>query len=104
MGRGHDGKGGLAHSEGVCEDHWCRQISAARSASDLCSALPCFGRGSWSRSNFFWGTSQFKLPNGTLGARSEEHTSELQSRENLVCRLLLEKKKKTTKNQKIENK
>src|SRR5436309_15887461 len=27
------------------------------------------------------------------GQRSEEHTSELQSRENLVCRLLLEKKK-----------
>src|SRR5690606_42152717 len=27
--------------------------------------------------------------------RSEEHTSELQSRENLVCRLLLEKKKRT---------
>src|SRR5690606_41326003 len=27
--------------------------------------------------------------------RSEEHTSELQSRENLVCRLLLEKKKGT---------
>src|SRR5690606_40550256 len=27
------------------------------------------------------------------GIRSEEHTSELQSRENLVCRLLLEKKK-----------
>src|SRR5690606_41880104 len=31
-----------------------------------------------------------------LGTRSEEHTSELQSRENLVCRLLLEKKKKIT--------
>src|SRR3989442_8752655 len=28
--------------------------------------------------------------------RSEEHTSELQSRPHLVCRLLLEKKKKTT--------
>src|SRR5690606_41223464 len=28
-------------------------------------------------------------------SRSEEHTSELQSRENLVCRLLLEKKKNT---------
>src|SRR5690606_40822314 len=28
-----------------------------------------------------------------IGPRSEEHTSELQSRENLVCRLLLEKKK-----------
>src|SRR5690606_41882655 len=34
---------------------------------------------------------------GPLGGlnRSEEHTSELQSRENLVCRLLLEKKKPT---------
>src|SRR5690625_6496813 len=30
-----------------------------------------------------------------LGQRSEEHTSELQSRGHLVCRLLLEKKKKT---------
>src|SRR5690606_40968435 len=33
---------------------------------------------------------------GRAGDRSEEHTSELQSRENLVCRLLLEKKKKYT--------
>src|SRR2546430_12370147 len=31
-------------------------------------------------------------------ARSEEHTSELQSQSNLVCRLLLEKKKNTTSN------
>src|SRR2546427_7578083 len=31
--------------------------------------------------------------------RSEEHTSELQSQSNLVCRLLLEKKKKKTKMQ-----
>src|SRR2546422_8180814 len=30
----------------------------------------------------------------SLGVRSEEHTSELQSRLHLVCRLLLEKKKK----------
>src|SRR2546427_6597873 len=30
------------------------------------------------------------------GIRSEEHTSELQSQSNLVCRLLLEKKKKTS--------
>src|SRR2546422_5046928 len=37
---------------------------------------------------------------GPLGARSEEHTSELQSRLHLVCRLLLEKKKK--KKKKIE--
>src|SRR3712207_8637592 len=37
------------------------------------------------------------------GLRSEEHTSELQSRQYLVCRLLLEKKKKkTSKNTNIE--
>src|SRR3712207_8822461 len=35
-----------------------------------------------------------RLPkNGSPGERSEEHTSELQSRQYLVCRLLLEKKK-----------
>src|SRR5206468_8982117 len=33
----------------------------------------------------------------TSGFRSEEHTSELQSRSDLVCRLLLEKKKKKVK-------
>src|SRR5690349_23193576 len=32
---------------------------------------------------------------GAVDLRSEEHTSELQSRRDLVCRLLLEKKKKT---------
>src|SRR5260370_9249193 len=36
---------------------------------------------------------RFEIGNG----RSEEHTSELQSHLNLVCRLLLEKKKRTTK-------
>src|SRR3712207_7052304 len=37
----------------------------------------------------------YNLPGGTgPAARSEEHTSELQSRQYLVCRLLLEKKKK----------
>src|SRR5205809_6069054 len=35
---------------------------------------------------------------GPAGRRSEEHTSELQSRLHLVCRLLLEKKKKKKKN------
>src|SRR5688572_31690124 len=33
-------------------------------------------------------------PTPDVGIRSEEHTSELQSQSNLVCRLLLEKKKK----------
>src|SRR5256885_10737436 len=47
-----------------------------------------------------WPPSQIARPNGyavvrlsSCGERSEEHTSELQSPCNLVCRLLLEKKK-----------
>src|SRR2546430_6151761 len=39
---------------------------------------------------------------GVLAQRSEEHTSELQSQSNLVCRLLLEKKKKTHGNSQID--
>src|SRR3712207_7862490 len=41
--------------------------------------------------NWDW-LSSFAPPRG-IAARSEEHTSELQSRQYLVCRLLLEKKK-----------
>src|SRR5690606_39453824 len=39
------------------------------------------------------GAGQRLITTGFHRLRSEEHTSELQSRENLVCRLLLEKKK-----------
>src|SRR2546427_9595415 len=41
-------------------------------------------------------TSPARPEAGVQAARSEEHTSELQSQSNLVCRLLLEKKKKST--------
>src|SRR2546430_8610167 len=41
------------------------------------------------------GTGGGNLSSGVISSsRSEEHTSELQSQSNLVCRLLLEKKKK----------
>src|SRR5438874_7959922 len=69
-----------------------------------------------SRSETFWALSQYSPdvgvsrqpirfmsvdlpdPDGPITAtRSEEHTSELQSRRDLVCRLLLEKKKKNNK-------
>src|SRR6266478_8188940 len=40
------------------------------------------------------GTSQARTMLTNAQGRSEEHTSELQSQSNLVCRLLLEKKKK----------
>src|SRR5688572_31808671 len=37
---------------------------------------------------------EYRALHGSIHHRSEEHTSELQSQSNLVCRLLLEKKKK----------
>src|SRR5215469_6007355 len=46
---------------------------------------------SWHQSRATW---LLRPPDRVDGARSEEHTSELQSRRDLVCRLLLEKKKK----------
>src|SRR2546430_5716951 len=41
-------------------------------------------------------------PEPARPGRSEEHTSELQSQSNLVCRLLLEKKKKKSEHRQIE--
>src|SRR5690606_41078912 len=48
--------------------------------------------GQFRQAGFQLGRRLFKVLQD-IGDRSEEHTSELQSRENLVCRLLLEKKK-----------
>src|SRR3712207_8804943 len=53
--------------------------------SQISQAQPSFGSSSADATATF--------PNGST--RSEEHTSELQSRQYLVCRLLLEKKKQT---------
>src|SRR2546430_6765229 len=57
-------------------------------------ALPASG--SWQRGIDLRHRASTRLhlrDDGRLAARSEEHTSELQSQSNLVCRLLLEKKK-----------
>src|SRR6266511_4646635 len=67
----------------------------------LHDALPISGR-SGPRSRCGWrpGSSSpasIRPLSSSCRPRSEEHTSELQSRENLVCRLLLEKKKKKKK-------
>src|SRR5207302_9879589 len=79
-----------------------------RRSSDLCGASPTRAPGScwcWpppessaSRA-CHWVEAKTSRPGAppswsTPPSRSEEHTSELQSRENLVCRLLLEKKNK----------
>src|SRR2546430_10316531 len=46
----------------------------------------------------------FSVPShSTVPLRSEEHTSELQSQSNLVCRLLLEKKKKNTQHRRLSH-
>src|SRR5438132_13821711 len=63
-----------------------RSIKAGHSVM-RCSAVHFWGSRLWSRANR-------KSP------RSEEHTSELQSHSDLVCRLLLEKKKKKQKKHK----
>src|SRR5207302_8417874 len=50
----------------------------------------------------FMGDRAYLVTYHNTDPRSEEHTSELQSRENLVCRLLLEKKKKKKQNKDIQ--
>src|SRR2546427_6460080 len=54
------------------------------------------------RTDIWWTPLTMLVPLGTsqdrVAVRSEEHTSELQSQSNLVCRLLLEKKKKNNMN------
>src|SRR3712207_7977647 len=79
-----------------------------RSSYDLCSAVE---QRLWARLSVFTGGFDLQaaedvcgdehvptgdildLVDGLIARRSEEHTSELQSRQYLVCRLLLEKKK-----------
>src|SRR5437016_6378083 len=55
---------------------------------DVGTAVHVYADGKAFEVEFVTGSGQ------TLAVRSEEHTSELQSLTNLVCRLLLEKKKK----------
>src|SRR5690606_39968505 len=79
---------------------WMRKCSMPRCSgvSSTCQwSLPRCTMGSACHSSsavMRHSTSAHDCGRGKAG-RSEEHTSELQSRENLVCRLLLEKKKIT---------
>src|SRR5437870_12291122 len=63
----------------------------------LHDALPIFARyPGWGRSGDLNAGPSLRLSGSAAETRSEEHTSELQSRGHLVCRLLLEKKKQLT--------
>src|SRR2546430_3374387 len=64
--------------------HPDRPPVALRTPGDVAAAPAALARG----------VQSHRLP--ALRRRSEEHTSELQSQSNLVCRLLLEKKKEPT--------
>src|SRR5205085_10955815 len=71
-----------------------------RSSTPARTTTPWRSTSAWARRSDGRGRSHrdraapFAGAPGTALARSEEHTSELQSQSNLVCRLLLEKKKK----------
>src|SRR5688572_31297544 len=84
-------------------DAWRARPSSFRDSSNrrwCCGLLSriCFSSASLSRAACSeapgpCGTFLHSLSTSAIGKRSEEHTSELQSQSNLVCRLLLEKKK-----------
>src|SRR5690606_9061367 len=113
----------LVDRRGICTTHvrYSAPPSGSRAPNRRASLMPCGSRGrpraaaplSVSLMSVSGGTSEKCLGTATitsfagvgvtsstvnavtcLSSRSEEHTSELQSRENLVCRLLLETKKK----------
>src|SRR5688572_32039455 len=70
-------------------------VAASPRASRHCSRTHSFNRHPASRARVATNTSTARsAADGSPSPRSEEHTSELQSQSNLVCRLLLEKKKK----------
>src|SRR5690606_42136053 len=62
--------------------------------SSVTASEPCTARVRRAPPELRTSTASSTVVPGSTAYRSEEHTSELQSRENLVCRLLLEKKKK----------
>src|SRR6266498_5769866 len=78
---------------------WSTKTAAKRSSLVSQYAWPSVTKWAWR----FSSQTTFGSPPPS-GSRSEEHTSELQSRPHLVCRLLLEKKKKQKENQQTQEK
>src|SRR6478672_13661050 len=70
----------------------------------LHDALPIYTLPGWSSARASASLRRRRGRSAPAPYRSEEHTSELQSRSDLVCRLLLEKKKKYKINDKLKKK
>src|SRR5690554_1428632 len=71
--------------------HYWREVRLAEIGTALVGRIPGNALGLW----LLMAAPMAVLEKLIAGSRSEEHTSELQSRPHLVCRLLLEKKKET---------
>src|SRR3712207_9021558 len=69
-------------------------VDRASGTSDFLSTRGLLHNSQPTKFVFVTGGVVSSLGKGLTASRSEEHTSELQSRQYLVCRLLLEKKKK----------
>src|SRR3712207_8188878 len=80
----------LFRSPAALESSWLDLVAATAKEATL--TLPPTG---WMQRGGKQGVHTEHLGYVLAELRSEEHTSELQSRQYLVCRLLLEKKKKT---------
>src|SRR3712207_8267260 len=83
----------LFRSRTSSSDSGCRASTRLRDSSGLTTEKNGFSVVAAIRLTIRSSTAESRLSCWVL--RSEEHTSELQSRQYLVCRLLLEKKKKT---------
>src|SRR5438552_14038168 len=76
-------------------DAWATRYASTLEPSPLCAGVAT--RAAWPpRPAARCATGGTTAAGSALAARSEEHTSELQSPDHLVCRLLLEKKKNKT--------
>src|ERR1035438_10853434 len=76
----------------------CSRSSCQKCSTRTAREYTCRGSAAWFRtmSRCIRSCKGSRLLEKRASVRSEEHTSELQSLRHLVCRLLLEKKKKTT--------
>src|SRR2546421_4196779 len=87
-----EGASGRADRSRLTAARHSARRAAWRAARRLARARRGAERGSRARRS---STAASSAGSASAASRSEEHTSELQSRSDLVCRLLLEKKKKT---------